>query len=181
MTMPMAAAVGAGFRFERALDGVDLTSQALQQIGQYRIGFQPQPVDIDLQRDVSIAQVIGGTQQGQGIGCADFQHRLRGGDNTETQTIGAAQKLARWQRAAARQDDGEFATVRQAQALPTAPTRLVIEWQRRRTGVVVRCGFDGVQMDQGVGRRAQNRKYRCAIGSSRAGSHHRASPSARTT
>ena len=181
MTMSMAAAIGAGFRFERTLDGVDLTAQALQQIGQYRIGFQPQPVDIDLQRNVSIAQVIGSTQQGQGIGGARFQHWLRGGDNAEAQTIGAAQKLTRWQRAAGRQDDGEFATVRQAQALPTAPTRLVIEWQRRRSGVVVRCGFDSMQADQGVGRRAQNRKYRCAIGSSRAGSHHRASPSARTT
>lgn len=90
MTVSMAAAIGAGFRFERTLDGIDLTAQALQQIGQYRIGLQPQPLDIDLQRNVSIAQVIGSTQQGQGIGCAHFQHRLRGGDNAEAQTIGAA-------------------------------------------------------------------------------------------
>ena len=55
--------VGATFGFERLIGMCDDHMHVAQHIGEHVVGLQHQSVRRELQRDVAIAQVVGGPQQ----------------------------------------------------------------------------------------------------------------------
>ena len=158
LPVPMAATIGTRFWLKRTLDGINLTAQTLQHVRQHRLGFQTQPFHAHFQRNVAIAQVIRGAQQGQCIGCAHFQHGLWRGLDAKAQAVLAAQALSGRQCGSRRQGDGQLAAIGQTQALPTARARFDIQRQGQGVDACGRRVVQCMQVNQHGGLGAQNRK-----------------------
>ena len=60
--MPVRVRIGARFGLEGA-SLVDDQVHAAQHVGQHMVGFEQQPVRLQFERDVAIAEVVGGAQQ----------------------------------------------------------------------------------------------------------------------
>lgn len=77
MAVAVDGAVGTGLGLKGSLQLAHLQAAMLQQVGQHGIGEQAQLTSPNLHGHVAIAKVIGGLEQGQGIGAAHLQQLLR--------------------------------------------------------------------------------------------------------
>ena len=81
VAMPVAAAVGAGFRVERRGPTFDRGADTFQHGAQYRIGFQLQVIRTDFDRRMPITEVVSRAHQIERGGGADAQNRFTGRDH----------------------------------------------------------------------------------------------------
>ncbi|MGF6995018.1 hypothetical protein P3T25_003384 [Paraburkholderia sp. GAS32] len=85
--MLVTAAIRAGFRLKWHRHLINACADALEHIGQHRIVFKLQIIRADLDRRVTIAEMISGARQRQRISSADNQHGFRRGDHAHQTTI----------------------------------------------------------------------------------------------
>ena len=139
-----------------------------------------QPTRLDLKRHMPIAQVVGGSSKKQGIRRCCGRDELRSCKDTHDQAAIAGQPIAVAQYRTARKYQGHLGPVVERSAEP-APSAIA-KAQRDRPG-----GHNAVsrkvasEVEHFGHRRFQKRKYFWASGSSRAGSHVKSWPSARTS
>ena len=93
MDVPLFA-IGAGFRLKGGLDRTDRHAHGAHQLGQHMIGFDFQMIRLQLNRNVPIAQMIGGPHEVQATGGADAQHRLRRRQDPNQRTVFSHQHIA---------------------------------------------------------------------------------------
>ena len=65
--MPMTTAIGAGFRLERQRRMLDVCTEPLQHVFEYRVRFERQRIDADFDRCMTIAEVISGACEREAI------------------------------------------------------------------------------------------------------------------
>ncbi len=181
--------IGAAFGFEGRQLLADRQVQALQHLAQHVVGLELQVVGFQFHRHVPVAQMVGGAQQVAWRAVwalAHHQHRLRCSAHDHQRTVLGHQHVAAAHHAAARQEY-------------TQPTAGGVGGLEAAFLAQVPVQFHGGRaLEQGAGQAAakwhefvyaehgdpgvsQNRKYRCAIGSSVAGSQVSNWPSARTS
>ena len=105
MAMGMAVAlVRPGFRPERSLEAFHLQAALPQEVGQDAVLQQQQLIGVQLHRHMTVTEVIGSLQKGEGIRCLHAHHRLgRGNHLHQGDAVGTAQQFTRLQGSAARQ------------------------------------------------------------------------------
>ena len=133
---------------------------------------------LEFGRQMAVAEVPGQPhQRGRAIG-ADFQQGFGGGAHQHQRAVRKPQAIAFAHNLRLGQVEHEGAAAVGVEQLAAAEA--VVEVQGDRVGG---SDVEGAGWDDGAGDREhdQNRKYRCAIGSTEAGSHTSSSPSARTS
>jgi hypothetical protein len=117
----VAATVCAGVRLEGQLREVAPDTQVVEHVVQHGVWFDRQITVPDLDWDMAIAEVIRRARQRVGIGTGDAQHGFSRGAHFEARAVLGQQLIARLQRGAGRQGNGQFAAI-DLDALATAST-----------------------------------------------------------
>ncbi len=145
----------------------------------------PQPTVTDLQRHVSIAEMKSRAREGACIRGPQRRDQFEGCLDRDDAAIVGEQEVAAAQNAPPWQDHARIPPARQAGAEPAAASQTegqhhtVVGGARPAGGERLLEPLTDHQNRRRI--RAQNRKYRCARGSVRAGSQVNSTPSARTS
>jgi hypothetical protein len=175
-----AGLVTAGLRLESALDDVGAEAELVHQAIEHVVVLVRQASWLNLERHVAITQMIRGTRQQMRITRFDDGERLWPGSHLDHElAVARRQTIAVFERKAALEQEAHFGAAIEPSPQAGAPSQL--ERQRQCFGrpALVRSVEHDFQHLHGFLR--QNRKYFWASGSSRAGSHTKSSPSARTS
>ena len=168
--------VGAAFRVERRLDMGDRRAEP----GQHRlddvIAADQQPVAGELGRQVAIAEMPGDADQMGGVARTDLGQRFGRRPHRDDAAVLQHQAVAVAKRRRFRQVEQEFETALAGHRQPAAMAVVMVENHRVGGGAGPMAGGQDLR-----GADHQNRKYRCAIGSTSAGAQVSNSPSARTS
>lgn len=121
--------IGPRFGFEGGTCLGHQTAQLARHVGKHRVDRQQQPVDAELHRDVTIAEVVGDAQQYRWILVRDFEYRFGFCFHHDQATVERQQQVAVAQHAAARQHQGHLFATCQTRPQPAAATILVAECQ----------------------------------------------------
>lgn len=172
--MLVAAAIRPSLGLERQLRARDGHAQTHEHVREHRVVFKPQIVAPYFHRRVAIAEVVSRAHQAQRVGSSHLQHRLGGRLDLDEGAVFGHQQVATAQHGTARQEQRHLVAIveRRAQAALAAITKRQHEFDRaldqhRSNPMRGRQMF--IDLDHNT--TAQNRKYRCAIGSTVAGSH----------
>ena len=167
--------ISAAFRPKRTIDARHTAALTTHHLGEHVVVFNVNRICRDLGRRMAIADVPGNAQQPEEIVGTYLEELLRCRFHQHETIIVKTQRIAIV-------EDGRFIEIEQN-------GRAAVRRQRdaaAMTGIVVKCdavshtiGLDGGAANDGRGP-DQNRKYRCAIGRTFAGSHTNNSPSAVT-
>lgn len=166
------AVIGAGLGFERLLLRGEFESHAGEHGIEHMIAAVAQPVRAEFERYMPVAEMIGAAGERTGIARARRGHGLACRMNFDDAPVLGEQPVAAAQDLAPRQHDANLFAVLETRAEAAAAADL--EWQdeprarcigRRASGIGGRGTLQ--DLEQGGG---QKRKYRCASGSSAAGS-----------
>lgn len=172
------AAVGAGLGLERLLFDNDSKTQATHHFVEHVIVLIANPAVAELQRDVSISQVIARATQSQRYRRTHCRDGFGLGDDLHDPTIVREQMIAATQNRSSLEDQSNFfASVQRCTQAALVPQ---LERQHERHVGVCR-GSGQSASDVQHERQLQKRKYRCASGSTLAGSQVSSWPSARTS
>jgi hypothetical protein len=179
--MPMPAAISAGFRLERQRHLLDRSPKPRQHIREHGIVFELQIIDAHFDRCMPVTEVISGACERQHIGRTNQQHSFRGRGNTHEAAVVGNEHIAVAQHGAAWQHKRDFLARIEGRGKATLAARL--ERQRQ-----TRCARNQHARDLHMriktfvdrSHTRQKRKYRCAIGSTFAGSQVSSSPFAIT-
>ena len=93
MVMMVPAAIGAGFGLEGGGFVADPDTQMLQHVLQHMVLFEPEPAGADLDRDMAVAEVVGGFEQLQRIGSRHGGDGFVGGDHLDDRAVFGAQPV----------------------------------------------------------------------------------------
>jgi len=108
--------VGPGLRLERRGLLGDDEVHAAQHVGQHRIRLELEPVGLQFQRDVAVAQVVGRAQQVERRAVlragAHHHHGLRRGLDADQRAVLGDEHVAAAHRGAARQEHAQRAALR---------------------------------------------------------------------
>lgn len=110
MMMAMAAAICARFRLERRMLVHYFHAQAKQHFLEHMILLQPQPTFPDLQRNMAIAEMIGGAHQPDRCICRHTHDGFISGDNPYHASIAGKQAITATQDGASFQKQARFLT-----------------------------------------------------------------------
>ncbi|CAM2161097.1 hypothetical protein PT2222_90314 [Paraburkholderia tropica] len=193
MTVTMPAAIRARLGLERQFRALDLRAEALEHVFEHRIGFELQFVDAHFHGRMAIAEVIRRAREREAVVRAHAQHALRRRDHAHEAAVVGDQHVAVTQHRAARQHHAHV-LARVEPGREAALAALVVgereggralDQHGREFGVesfVDRAHINTSNFVLAVreSRTDQNRKYRCAIGSTVAGSQVSNWPSATT-
>ena len=174
----MAAAagrVGAGLGIEGGIDMIDMPAQAFNHFLDHMVEADADAVTQQLHRQMPVTEVPGDANQFPVVMGMDFQQRLRPGADADDAAV-HRQSIAIPQPDRLRQVDQHIRTALSPQHNPAAMAAVEVD---QNVIDLPRCvpGAGG----KDVVRAHQNRKYRCAIGSTVAGSQVNSTPSARTS
>ena len=171
--------IGAGLGFERFVRDAKFEAHPGEHGVEDVVVAVAQPVRPELQRDVPVAQMVGAASQQSGLASVGGRDGFTGREDLDDAAVLGAQAVPAAQNLAPRQDDTDLLAVLEARAEAAAAAHIEGQHQprARRPGRIGRCGAPPDQ-EQG---RIQNKKYRCARGSTRAGSQVSSCPSARTS
>jgi len=112
------------FRFERRLLDVDAKTQTANHVIENVVMVVAQPAAADLQRDMTITQVIRRSNQLFGLRAPNRRHELGGGANLDDAAVIGEQQIAAAQHLSARHDNCRYLAVGQRRTQPTAAARL---------------------------------------------------------
>jgi hypothetical protein len=133
MSVPMTAAVGAALRLEGSQPALHPQPQPQQQIRQHIIFRQAQFVCTHLQSHMTVAQVIGGAQQVEGLDGTHHQQGLRRRlHHDDGGAIGVEQPLTGPQRRSPRQLQHQISAADAAAMTPQAGAFLRAQGQPER-------------------------------------------------
>ena len=176
VVMPTATGrVGAGFRIERCLDFLHVPAEALDHFGDHVIGANTDPVAEQLDRQMPVAEMPSDTNQFIVLMRMNFQQRFRPRSDAHY-TVLHRQPIAIAQPHSLRQIEQNFGTGFGRQNDPATVATVEID-----QNMIDFMGRIPAASGQDTIAAHQNRKYRCAIGNTVAGSHVRRTPSARTS
>src|SRR5882757_4870960 len=183
MTGPMVVMVTAPLCVIRAglgLEGLFLHGepepQATQHVIEYMIVAVPQPQRPDLQRHMPVAEMIGAPRQQIGISGVRRADGFRCRDDFDDAPILGEQSIAAAQNLAAPEYYADLLALFEARFEAAPAAGLERQHQPRIGDAGALVAFQN--HDE---RAVQNKKYRCANGSTRAGSQVSSCPSARTS
>jgi hypothetical protein len=179
--MPVPAAISAGLGLKRQRHLFDRRPEPRQHVRQHGIVFELQIIDAHFNRRMPVAEVIRRARQRQHIGRTNQQHGFRGGSNTHEAAVVGNEHIAVAQHGAARQHKRDFF----ARIERRGQTALAAGLERQRqTGCArnqhAREFHMRIKAFVDRSHTRQKRKYRCAIGSTFAGSQVSSSPFAIT-
>ena len=110
--MLVSAAIGARFRLERGLFGLDRQAQATQHVVQHMVVLKAQQAGFDLQRHMTVTQVVGGAGQQVRVGAAHRGHCLgRRQHADQVGAIGIGQQFTAAQQVAAFEHQAGLAAI----------------------------------------------------------------------
>ena len=104
--------IGAAFGIERRFDLDDLGAEALDHVLDHMIAADAQALGHELRRQMAIAEMPGDTHEMAGIGAADFDQRLGGGDHFDHAAVFQHQTVAAAQRDSLGKVEQEFQPMR---------------------------------------------------------------------
>jgi hypothetical protein len=168
--------IGPALRLERRAKGVHVAAKPYDHVRDHMIGTDPQRSRQHLHRQMAVPKVPGDAHERMGVR-VNVHNGFFGGDNTHNavrnrQAITVVQAAGLWQ------VQKKFPPgVGDHQRAPAMP---VIEIEPDRVDLL-RIGPFARRKDLLHRLRGQNRKYRCAIGNTDAGSQVSSTPSARTS
>lgn len=172
------AAVGSSFGLERRLFNSDGKAEAANHLIEHVIVLVANPADADLQCDVSVSQVIARATQRERLRGSHCRDRFGLGDDLHDTTIVREQQISAPQDLSSLEDQSHFFTgVQRGAQAALAP-------QLERQDEFHVSGLGGGGQSAGDIQhevQLQKRKYRCASGSTVAGSQVSNWPSARTS
>jgi len=160
---------------ERRTQSRDHRAEAAQHAGEHVVGGDSQPSVSDLRRRVPIAEVVRGARERSRIGTAYFDQVFVGGNDAHDAPVVGFETIAAAQDRPSLEKDTDLLAADDRGAEPALLPQLEREHQ---LGIVRRPSAEPASNDEHA---IQNRKYRCAIGSTLAGSQTSSSPSARTS
>jgi hypothetical protein len=191
-----AGRIGAGFGIEGRLPLLGMAAQALDHLRDYMIKADAYLAREELHRQMAIAEMPGDAHQRILVMSVDVEHPLRHGPHSHQAPIFEPQRIARPQGNGLRQVEHDLGAGNGFEQEATPMPMVMIEQHGIRgigiepiTGGNVFSGADHASVtirDPPAPSihsmsATQNKKYRCAIGNTVAGSQVRITPSARTS
>ncbi len=178
MAMHRAVPIGATLRGEGGGQMPGLTAQSTNHALDHVVGADPQPVAVEFRRQVPVSKMPGNAHQRVSIRGGDLRQLLQRRQHRHDTAVVQPQPVAILQIGNLRQVQHEGKAITAVQF--HAPSSPVLDIQHHTVDRV--CGVPGSRFQYLVRAQAhQNRKYRCAIGSTSAGSQVSSSPFARTS